>query len=447
MSAGLPDLDALAASVLDRLPAGVDGHVVAAHVDQGLTRFANSHVHQNVSDRTTSVDLRVLVDGRAASSSTTRITEDGLAAVVQDAVDLARISPVDEDHPGFAPAHDVPSPRPHDAATRAATPADRAELVRAFIEVSGAGNAAGFCETVTLTAAHANTLGHRASATSTRATLDGIHRSGAVSGSGHQTSRSLADIDGAAVGRKAAHLLAASRKPIDLAPERLPIVLGPEATATVAVFLGLYGFNAKAVAEGRSFVRVGEEQFDPAFRLADDPTDPRACGTLVDAEGQARQRLVLVQDGRSVAVAHDRRTAAAAGTTSTGHHVPGSDTMGPIPTDLVVAGGDTPPADLVADIERGLLVTSFNYCHVLDPRTVVVTGLTRNGTFLVEDGEITHAVGNLRFTQSFVDAVGPGAVLGVGDDGRHANCEFAPGMVIAPSLHLASWNITGGAEG
>ena len=276
MSAAPPDLDGLAAGVLDRLPAGVEGHVVASHVTQGLTRFANSHVHQNVTDRTTSVDLRVLVDGRPASSSTTRITDDGLAAVVRDAVELARISPVDDDHPGFAPPHEVPAPRAHDVSTRDATPADRAELVRDFVGVSGAGNAAGFCETVTLSAAHANTLGHRAHAASTRASLDGIHRSGAVSGSGHQTSRALADIAGTAVGREAARLLAASRRPIDLPPERLPIVLGPEATATLAVFLGLYGFNAKAVAEGRSFVRVGESQFDPAFRLRDDPTDPRA---------------------------------------------------------------------------------------------------------------------------------------------------------------------------
>lgn len=447
MSIDVAALEALAAATLDRLPTGVQGHVTVAHARQGLTRFANSHIHQNVGDDTTSVDVRVLVDGRPASSSTTRTTREGLDAVVADAVALARISPVDEDHPGFATPHDVPNPRPHDDSTRDASPDDRARLVRDFITVDGQANAAGFCETMTVTAVHATTTGHHATAAATRATIDGIHRDGAASGAGHHTARALAHLDGGAAGRQAARLLDASRNPVDLAPERLPVVLSPEATATLAIFLGLYGFNAKAIAEGRSFVRIGEAQFDPAFRLRDDVGDPRSCGAQVDAEGTARSALTLVEDGRSVGVAHDRRTAAAAGTTSTGHHMPGSDTMGPVPTDLVVSGGTTGPDDLVAGLERGLLITSFNYCRVLDPRTLVVTGLTRNGTFLVEGGRVTGAVGNLRFTQSFADAVAPGAVLAVGDDERHANSEFAPGMVIAPSLRLASWNMTGGAEG
>ena len=101
----------------------------------------------------------------------------------------------------------------------------------------------------------------------------------------------------------------------------------------------------------------------------------------------------------------------------------------------------------MAGIDRGLLVTSFNYCRVLDPRTLVVTGLTRNGTFLIEDGELGPAVGNLRFTQSFVQALAPGRVRGVGDDDRYAMNEFDAGMTIAPSLALDEWNFTGGASG
>jgi predicted Zn-dependent protease len=102
---------------------------------------------------------------------------------------------------------------------------------------------------------------------------------------------------------------------------------------------------------------------------------------------------------------------------------------------------------MVADVERGLLVTQFHYCRVLDPKTQVVTGLTRNGTFLIEDGEVVGAVGNLRFTQSFVEALSSGRVLAIGDDDRLAAGEFGPGMVICPSLRLAGWNFTGGARG
>jgi len=98
-------------------------------------------------------------------------------------------------------------------------------------------------------------------------------------------------------------------------------------------------------------------------------------------------------------------------------------------------------------VERGLYVATFNYCRILDPKSQVVTGLTRNGTFMIENGRLTDAVTNMRFTQSFLKALAPGRVLGVGNDGRFADNEFGPGSTHVPSLHLAGWNFTGGAEG
>ncbi len=118
-----------------------------------------------------------------------------------------------------------------------------------------------------------------------------------------------------------------------------------------------------------------------------------------------------------------------------------------MPSNLFVAGGSEPVTDLIAAVERGLYVATFNYCRVLDPKTLVVTGLTRNGTFMIENGELAGAVTNLRFTQSFVAGLGPGAVLGVGDDARFADSDLGPAMVHTPSVRLASWNFTGGAAG
>jgi predicted Zn-dependent protease len=113
----------------------------------------------------------------------------------------------------------------------------------------------------------------------------------------------------------------------------------------------------------------------------------------------------------------------------------------------VVAPGSNSVDDLIAAVDRGVYVASFNYCRILDPKTQVVTGLTRNGTFMIENGAITRAVSNLRFTQSFLKAWESGNVLGVGDDLRYADCEFGAGLVRAPSMRLASWNFTGGASG
>jgi predicted Zn-dependent protease len=138
-------------------------------------------------------------------------------------------------------------------------------------------------------------------------------------------------------------------------------------------------------------------------------------------------------------VVHDRRTAKALGSESTGHAVPGGGAFGALPANLVLDAGTATPRELVASIGRGLLVTDFWYTRVLDPRTIVVTGLTRNGVWLVEDG---------RFTQSFVDALGPAAVKGVGSDQTLVGgATFGFGADVVPSLHLAAWNFTGGAKG
>ena len=121
--------------------------------------------------------------------------------------------------------------------------------------------------------------------------------------------------------------------------------------------------------------------------------------------------------------------------------------FGPVPFNLFIDRGDKTQEELIGEVERGIYVSTFNYCRILDPKSMVVTGLTRNGTFMIENGEITGAVSNLRFTQSFVEALASGKVKGKGSDARFADSEFGAGFVYAPSLRLESWNFTGGAEG
>lgn len=437
----------LADLVLEAVDGRADAQVRVTRLTHGLTRFANSRIHQHVGERTSTVELRCSHDGRVASASTSRITRDGVQQLVERTLDHMAASPVDPDLPEPSPPHEV-TPRSHVAeSTAEASPDHRADVVADFVAADPETDAAGYVETRHTEAVYANSRGHRAADAATLAVVDGIHRQGTAAGAAHQGSRALADLDGRVAGADAADVARRSVDAADLDPGVMPVVLGPEALATIAIFLGLYGFNARAVEEGRSFVRLHEQQFDPDFSLRDDVTEPRATGLGFDAEGTAKGRLDLVRDGMPVALAHDRRTAAAAGTTSTGHHIPGSETMGPIPTDLVVGRGGTPASELVGSIDRGLYVAAFNYCRVLDPRSLAVTGLTRNGTFLIEDGEIGPPVQNLRFTQSFVEALAPGQVRAVGDDDRYASCEFGAGMVIAPSIALDRWNFTGGASG
>jgi predicted Zn-dependent protease len=218
------------------------------------------------------------------------------------------------------------------------------------------------------------------------------------------------------------------------------VVLSPSCLANMLQFLGYAGFNAKAHLDGTSFVHLGEAQFDRSVSIWDDATDPRSLGLPYDNEGTPKRRVDLVVDGVTTSLVHDRRTAKLAGTESTGHGT-GQESAGAYPSNLFFGEGASSVNDLIGGVERGLAVYDFWYTRILDPKTQVVTGLTRNGVFLIEDGKLGPAVRNLRFTQSFVAALGPGKVTGVGNDGQLVN-----GMHV-PSVRLASWNFTGGAKG
>lgn len=438
--------DDVAAAVTAADPAA-EANVTVHRTRHGLTRFANSIVHQHVEEDTTSLRVALAVDGRTATATTGDRSPDGVRALLERTLAAARAQPVDPGWPGATPPTTVAPPATFDAGTAAASPAQRVEVVRGFVEAASDLRAAGFCDTQTSHAAFTSTAGHRVAGVATRATLDGIHQTPTSAGTGHATSARLADLDGAVVGARAADLARRSTETIDLDPGDLEVVLGPEAVATVVTFLAVYGFNAKLHAEGGSGVRLGEAQFDPAVTLTAAPDAPGAIGLRFDADGVARTRHALVDAGVARSLAHDRRTAARAGTTSTGDAIPGGEGFGAVPATLVLDAGATAPADLIAGVERGLLITALNYNRVLDPKTLAVTGLTRNGTFLIEDGQVVGAVGNLRHTQSFLDVLAPGAVLGVGDDARYAMGEFGEGSIVCPSLRLARWHVTGGASG
>lgn len=435
----------LAGHVLEKVGDRAEAEIVVSGGVSALTRFANSFIHQNVGEEGYAVSLRVAVDGRVNSAATTSL--DHLDQFVADTIEIASLQRVDENWPGLTSPVDVADPNHYDEETAGTAPDERAAKVAEFVAAGPEMRAAGYCETVGHGVAFVNTAGHRAYGRYTRATLDGIHQHGNAAGSGHATSMAFAAIDGTGVGAMAADRARLGADATDLEPGGYEVVLAPECVGTIAMFLAYYGFNGKAHAEGQSFVELGKKQLDASVSVFDDANDPRSLGVGFDAEGTPRQRLDLVVNGVSQAIAHDRRTAAKAETQSTGHGDPGSEQWGPIPTHMFIEAGDTSVDEMIAEVKRGLYVATFNYCRVLDPKALTVTGLTRNGTFLIEDGKITRGVTNMRFTQSFVEALEQGRVHAIGSDARFADSEFGPGMMHVPSLHLESWNFTGGASG
>jgi predicted Zn-dependent protease len=457
MMVELADSTRLATDACERALAYVAGRAeaVAAALagTLSLTRFANSRIHQNVTEDLEAMSLTVAVDGSVARAQTTRTDAASLQALVERALAAAALRPPDPEFAGFAPAAPVPSVDHWDDGTAGATPDQRAAVVAAFVEAGEGLEAAGYCSTEAATHVLVSTTGQRAVGRATTAQLDGIHRAlvaaregggDTADGYGQATSVRLADLDGAACGARAAAKAASGRNPMELPPGNYEVVLEPRAVSSALVYPAYMGFNGKAHADGTSFVQLGEQQWDAGVDIWDDATDPRALGVGFDAEGTPKQRLDLVQRGVSSGLTHDRRSARLAGTEPTGHSV-GSDAFGGYATSLFLGGGGEPPDELLGQMERGLLVTDLWYNRILDPKTQVVTGLTRNGLFLVEEGRIAGPGQNMRYTQSIVGGFGPGKVLGLGDDAQLVGSEG--GIMHVPSARLASWAFTGNARG
>ena len=430
-----------------------------------LTRFANSVIHQNVAEDVTSVRLRIHHGGRTASGSATVIDDAGLGALVERTVESVTVAPHDPGWPGIAPPADLDAVAPVDAATTGATPADRAGVVRAFVDGAGGLETAGYCRTNHWSSGFANSAGQTVGSEGAECSVSGIARRDGADGVARAFPLSIAALDGGVLGLRAAAKARAWTDPIELPPGHYEVVLEPTAVADILEAFAGAGFNGKAVNEHRSFVRLGDEQFDPAVTLVDDPL---AVGIGYDGEGTPHDRVMLVDKGTTVSLTHDRRSAAEAGAATSGHHVDGSP-WGPVARHLSLlpsgdAGGvagevasevdgpaaDSSVAELVAGVERGILVSDFWYTRMLDPRTLAITGLTRNGVWLIEGGAVTTPLRNFRFTQSYAQAFMPGHVIAIG-----RTAASVPGDTYTatsprwscPAVHLASWNFTGGASG
>lgn len=433
----------------ERGSTGAELQTVVDTGEESLTRFAASAIHQNVTNAVQSVRLSVTLDGRTASVGGTQLGDADLRRLAAAALDAAKVRPADPEWPGLAPAAPAYGGDPAQLGG-AASPDDRAEAVRSFIDAAGGLPTAGFCSSAARVRAYRNSAGQRVAAALGAASIDGIARAPLggrfADGSGRASGVRLAGLDAAAAGaRAAATASAAARDAADVEPGSWPVVLQPGAVADVLGLLSFYGYSGRAVREGRSFVRLGTRQLDPTVTLVSDPLDSRIPAMPFDEEGTPAQPFDLVRTGVSTGLAYDRRGAQLAGTSSTGSSLASPFYGGGVATSLRLQPGTASLDELVASVERGLLVTDFWYTRVLDPRTLVLTGLTRNGLFVIEDGAVTRPAPNVRFTQSYAEALAPGAVRGIGGD--TALVLDAPFTVLAPSLSLAAWNVTGNSAG
>jgi predicted Zn-dependent protease len=437
-----------AGDVLDRALALASGEAEALYTgrDAALTRFAGSRIHQNVSEHDATLRLRVVEGARSGVASTNRLDPDGLAEVVARARELCRRA-APHPHPVPLPpatAGGVDSSLGYVAATAEAAPDRRAEGARAVIAAADGSqlDASGAFSTERSTLAVANTNGLRSQHSTTQAKLltvmTGEDR---ASGYAQAISPDIGTIDAAAVGAEAAEKAARAAGATDLEPGEYDVILEEYAVATALEYLSYAGFSALAVEEGRSFMELGKQVMGANVSIWDDGADAAGTPSAIDYEGVAKRRVELIMDGVAEAVVHDSATAQRAGIVSTGHGLPAPNAFGPLAWNLFMAPGSSSKSAMLASMDRGIWVTRFHYVNIVHPRRGVLTGMTKDGTFLVEHGRIVRPVRNLRFTQAMPEAFS--RIEAITSDTRLIGAEYSGINARVPALRIGRFAFTG----
>jgi PmbA protein len=424
---------------------GVDGvEVLFMHEWGGLTRFAKSQIHQSTFREDTGLRVRVVSKNRVGVAAANDFTPEGALDAARSAKEMAEIVAPDPLWPGLAPAAAVLQVDRYFEGTADSSPEDRVQAVGDLIAQCAPGfTAAGAFEAQAVEFGVANTEGQFCWAPSTQASLTTVV-TGGEGGSGFaETFAGTVDtLDAVEVGRRAAGKAVASQnaKPLDAGV--YPVVLESAATATLVGFLAWMGFGGRTYVEGRSCFsgKKGQQVAASSIQIWDDGTDQRTLGAPFDFEGVPRRKVELIHDGVFLDAVYDLRTGKGAGVESTGHALPSPNPEGPFPLNLFMGTGDATADDMVRATDRGVLITRFHYSNVVNPMESTITGMTRDGTFLIERGEVVGPVRNFRFTQSVLGALSSTTMIG--RDAELAS-EFFFSASRVPALKVEEFNFSG----
>lgn len=409
--------------------------------EQALTRFANNGVHQNVAEQARQLSVRAVIDGRTARASTNRLDREGVRRVVEEAVAITRLQERDPELLPLAEPAPCAEVNRYDEATAQASPEARASAVARAIEIVEAADqtAAGICSTETSVLAIYNSRGVAAYHRETMARFSITAMAEDSSGWAKASACALGALDPEALARTAADKAARSAHPVELPPGRYTVILEPAAVLDIVGQM-FADFSATAIADGRSFLsdRIGVKLFGDNISIYDDALDGGQAGAPFDGEGVPRRPLALVDAGVVKEIAYSRAAAARAGVAPTGHGFPLPNEYGESPSNIVIAGGETPVERMVACTARGILVTRLWYIREVDPYEKICTGMTRDGVFLVEDGEIVRGLRNFRFNQGLIEMLSKVEALG---PAARASGEEAFDLV-APAMKVRDFNFT-----
>ena len=425
----------------------VDGtEVEVTGSDDATSRFANNGMTQNQAPVVVTVSVRVLKGHRQIRLSTDDISDEGIKRLVDNAITAVNLLQEDKT---ILPLPDATlTKQTHlesfsrfDTQTAITTANERADSVKAMIDVakaqklSSAGVFASGSNVLALGNSNGLFLFHDETSAECSVTISAPDSSGWDKV--HNTKRS--EINSRAMAEHATKNALLSAHPRDVDPGRYTVILPPSAVLDLVCFM--WGdFSATSHIDKLSSLlgKVGQKVFGDNINVKDDVYHPLQAGRPFDGEGLPRSVVTLVENGVVKNLVYGRRSAAKMGAHPTGHGLSEPSATGEYPMNIVMQGGNSSIDEMVSRTDHGILLSRVWYVRLVDPTTVLLTGMTRDGTFMIEGGKISHGIKNLRFNVSVIDMLNN--VLALGPSVRAAGEQGFPAVV--PALKIANFNFS-----
>ena len=415
--------------------------------DHALTRFSGNSITQNIDSRGDYIAITVIVGKKSAKVTTNQFDAAALRKKVDQALDLAGRQ---RDNPSLPPLfkpQQYEVIKGYSAKTASASPEERAQAAAYAAGIAGKKrlDCSGSFMTGVDAIGIANSKGLFAVQKNSVADFSVTMTTPDSSGWAAAANKNINLIDQQAVADRALQKALSSRKPKPLKPGRYDVIFEPQPISEFLFFLAYECFNGLAYVENRSLLsgNMGKKLFGENVTIYDDVYHPMNNGLPFDFEGMPRKKLLLVEKGVVRNVVHDRYSARKARATSTGHSLPQPNTFGPIPLNMIMERGDSSLEEMIASTKRGLLVTQFHYSNVINEIKMNLTGMTRNGTFMIENGRITYPVKNLRYTEAVPRALSN--VEMISRDQTFVKAFFGGGFVV-PVVKIKDFTFTSETE-
>lgn len=422
---------------------GLDFEIVAMENNSGLTRFAQSYIHQNVAEKNLNLTFKVINKDKVSIVKLNSLDESEVFKNIKRAIELSKIIPKLDYHYSLLKSQDYKIKGEFSEETANFTPLNRAQqIIRLVKRVNQKGyEASGALETGVETVMVANSEGLFAFDRETKVDFNSVITKDNSTAYHSFINSNVNHLD---IERISDELLDTALRNVDqveIEPGVYTVVLSPEAVAEILSEADYAGFDGKLIMEGKSFIsgKQGKKLFPESITISDDPFEKLTMPIPFDFVGCPRKKIDLIKDGVIVNGVFDHITAIKYNMECTGNTLPPeSASMGALSFNIVMKQGEDQLEDMISNTKKGVYINRFHYVNVLNPMNIELTGMTRDGTFLIENGKLTKAIKNMRFNTSVIDLLKGVDMI---SRERHTKSGFV-GPVVAPYLRTNNFTFS-----